>query len=354
MASPYKSLVKKVKVEAKVEAKAKAKVKVETQVCPFPATPKQSVAVHDIDIGRALMTLREGSAKDRAQTARLLGDLAFMKKVKIPEAIFPLSVLIKIDDDPVVREEAAWALWKIGDKKASEALLHALANDDWTDVREKAARALGLLGANEAVPLMVALLSLGRSVPAKLRAALAASLGLLVDPQAARVLLHAALDAEPSIRYEAVKSLGRYLFNFSQDIMEKSFSQIIRSLSPHRERIPEIRQSAIKALRICRDPRALEAIANAAMNDPDAETRKLACETLLCFDGPASESALIDALEDSNWFVRKTAGRVLAESVKRSRIYNTPRVCEALQRMERMFPSGSREWRLAAEAFASL
>lgn len=348
MASSYKSIVKK------VEAKVKDKAKVETQVCPFPATQRQSAAVPDIDVGRAIMILREGEAKDRAQTARLLGDLAFMKKVKIPEAVLPLSVLVKIDDDPIVREEAAWALWKMGDKKASEALLHALSNDDFTAVREKAARALGLLGVKEAAPLMVALLSLGRSISAKLRAALAASLGLLADEQAARVLLHAALDSEPTIRYEAVKSLGRFLFNFPPAIIEKAFSQIIWSVNPRRERIPEIRQSAIKALRICRDPRALGVVAKSAIKDPDAQTRKLACETLLCFDGPASETALIRALEDSNWFVRKTAGHVLVESVKRRRVYNTPRVCEALQRMERMFPSGSREWRLAAEAFASL
>lgn len=348
MASPYESLVKK------VEVRANAKVEVKAEVCPFPAIRRSENTEKDFDIGRAIMVLREGGEKDRAETARLIGDLAFMKKMKIPEAITPLSVLLKMDEDPLVREEAAWALWKLGEKRAAESLLHALANDSHTTVREKAARALGLLGVREAIPLMVALLSLGRSIPARLRAALAASLGLLVDMQAARVLLHAALDSEPPVRYEAVKALGRYLLNFPAGIVQKSFSQIIRSMNPTRERIAEIRQAAIKALRMCNTGAALEAIAKAAVNDPDSQTRKLAVETLLCFEGPQSEAALIEALEDSNWAVRKMAGRVLAESVKRSRVYNTPRVCEALARMERMFPSGSREWRLAAEAFASL
>ncbi len=307
-----------------------------------------------MDIGGAIMTLREGAASERAQTARLLGDFAFMKKKKIPEAVLPLSVLLKIDGDPLVREEAAWALWKLGDKHASEALLHALANDHYTTVQEKAARALGLLGVKESIPLMVALLSLGRSVPARLRAALAASLGLLVDEQAAKVLLSSALDSEPNVRYEAVKSLGRYLFDFPAEIMQRAFEQIVRSMSPARERIADIRQAALKAMRISNDPRAANAVAKAATGDPDPQTRKLAVETLLCFEGAVSETALIEALEDSNWFVRKAAGRVLAEAVKRGRVYNTPRVCEALARMERMFPSGSREWRLAAEAFASL
>lgn len=350
MASSYESLVKK--VEGK--AKAKAKVKTEVKVCQLPTAHKQESADPGVDIGRAIMVLREGQAKDRAQTARLLGDLAFMKKAKIPEAVLPLSVLLKIDDDSSVREEAAWALWKLQDKQAAESLLHALANDESTSVREKAARALGLLGVAEAVPLTVALLSLGRSIPARLRAALAASLGLLVDEDAAKTLLRAALDSEPTVRYEAVKSLGRYLISFPPEIVEKSFSQIVRSINPRHERIPEIRQAAIRALRFANDNRALDAVAKAAVSDPEPVTRKVAVEALLCFDGPAAEVALLDALEDSNWFVRKMAGRILAEYVKRFRVYNTPRVCEALARMERMFPSGSREWRLAAEAFAGL
>ncbi len=356
MARSHQHLLKQVEVSAKGGSApgGKDKVKVEAEICQFPSILKPESAEKTFDVGRAIMVLREGSERERADTAKLMGDLAFMRKMKIPEAVMPLSVLLKIDEDPLVREEAAWALWKLGEKRASEALLHALANDTHTVVREKAARALGLLGVNEAVPLMVALLSLGRSIPARLRAALAASLGLLVDMQAARVLLSAALDSEPPVRYEAVKSLGRYLLNFPPEISEKSFSQIIHSLNPRRERIAKIRQAAIKALRMCNTPKALEVIAKAAVSDPDAETRKLAVETLLCFEGAVAEDALIKALEDSNWGVRKMAARVLSESVKRSRVYNTPRVCEALARMERMFPSGSREWRLAAEAFASL
>lgn len=347
MASSYESLVKKVEVKAKVKEKPVAEVR------PIPASFKPE-SVKELDIGRAIMVLREGAASDRAQTARLIGDMAFMKKIKIPEAILPLTVILKIDADPGVREEAAWALWKLGDVRAKDALLHALANDSYVTVQEKAARALGLLGVKEAVPLMVALLSLGRSIPARLRAALASSLGLLVDLQAAKVLLQATGDPEPSVRYEAVRSLGRYLFNFPEEIVERSFDTVIGHLNPLKERIADIRQAAVRALRLSNDPRAVEAVSRAAVNDPDAATRKLAIETLVCFDGANVEAALIDALEDPNWFVRKAAGRVLAESVKRGHVHDTPRLCEALQRMERMFPSGSREWRLAAEAFASL
>jgi len=355
MASLYKSLFK---ASAKDHLeKINESIKPEdggTIVCPFPASSPYIQQNQDIDIGRAIVTLREGDAKARAATARLIGDLAFLKRQQIPEAIWPLAVLLKIDEDSVVRGEAAWALWKLDDKRAGEALLHALANDHDLNVQERASRALGLLGVQEAVPLMIALFSLGRSVPAKLRAAIVASLGLLVDNRAVKILANAALDSEPVVRYEAVKSLGRYLCTFPSETVEQSFSQIINSISPYREKVPQIRQAAIRALRFCHDKRAAEAVADAAVHDPDAPTRRQAIEALLCYEGPAVEAALLEAIEDSNWDARKAAGRVLSESVRRSRIYNAPRVSEALSRMERMFPSGSREWRLAADAFASL
>lgn len=313
-----------------------------------------SITAPPVDIGHALLALREGNGEQRACAVRSIGDAAFLKGAKIPEAVEPLCELLMFDDETKVREEAAWALWKLQDHKAADSLFYALSKDTVLDVREKAARALGLLGVRRAAPLMIALLSMGKQVSSKLRAALVAALGLLADERAAKVILQSAHDAEPTVRYEAVKSLGRCLVAFPRDVREKAFNQIKKSLSPRRERIAAIRQASIKALRMCNDRRAAEVVAKAAINDPDAQTRRQALEALRCFEGPQVETALIDCLEDSNWEVRKTAGLVLAELALRSKVHNPPRVCEALARMERMFPSGSREWRLAAMAFANL
>ena len=326
----------------------------EISVLSFPSRQPAPPREEDVDIGKIMMSLREGDAAQKAAAARTIGDLAFMKKKKIPEAIWPLAVLLRMDDDEYVREEAAWALWKLGDKRAAESLLHALANDRSFIVKEVAARSLGLLGAKEAVPLMMALLSLGRMLPARLRASLVSSLGLLANERAARVLLKAATDTEPIIRHEAVRSLGRYLSTSSPQIVEKCFLQIVRSANPLLEGVADIRNAAICALRMSHDRRARTVIMKSAVCDPDASTRKQALETLLFYSGPDTETTLLKALEDRNWGVRKIAARVLAEFVRRLSVYNAPRVSEAFSRMERMFPSGSREWRLAADAFASL
>jgi HEAT repeat protein len=308
----------------------------------------------EIDKGKVMLMLKEGNAEERVRAARLIGDYVLARKEKMPEAVYPLCRLLKNDDNVNVREEVAWALWKLGDTRCADSLFYALSKDPSVDVREKAARALGLLGIRKAAPVMIALLSMGKQISTKLRAALAASLGLLADERSVKVMLEAAQDAEPAVRYEAVKSLGRFLVSFPPEISEAAFGQIEKSINPRRERVAAIRRSAVRALRMGSDLRAAKAVAKAAVSDPDGETRRQAVEALMCFSGPEVESALLEALEDSDWEVRKTAGRVLAEFAKRSIVYNIPRVCEALIRMERMFPSGSREWRIAALAFANL
>lgn len=338
MANPHKQLSKNSPAHFRDEKVA--------DLCSFAAPL--------MDVGQALVTLKERKGKEQINAIRAIGDLAFLKRLKIPEAVEPLCEILMFDEQAKVREEAAWALWKLQDHKAADSLFYALSKDTDIAVREKAARALGLLGVRRAAPLMIALLSMGKQISFKLRAALVAALGLLADERAAKVILQASHDAEPIVRYEAVKSLGRCLVAFPGDIREKAFNQIKKCLSPRRERIAAIRQAAVKALRICNDVRAKEVVAKAAVCDPDAKTRKHALEALRCFEGPQVEAALIDCLEDSNWEVRKTAGLILAEFARHSKVYNSPRVCEALARMERMFPSGSREWRLAAMAFANL
>lgn len=339
-----------------VETPVKASRDIKHEIASVHQFPKQAMIepAQDIDVGMALLALSEGNAQKRAVTVRLIGDLAFMKKIKIPETVEPLCKVLTTDEDPNVREEAAWALWKLGDLRAKEPLLHALANDNSVGVKEKSARALGLLGVSEASQLMVALLSVGRQVHSRLRAALATALGFLGDERAWRVLLRAAEDAEPTVRYEAIKSLRRYLYGPTPDVVRKILDKLLKSVDFRHERISQIRKSAVDALKLCDDPRIPQMLSKVAVRDVDPEIRKMAVESFVYFHNKMTEQALIMALEDSNWPVKKAAGRMLAELISRFGAYNLPKVREALSRMERVFPSGSREWRLAANAFVNL
>jgi len=83
-----------------------------------------------------------------------------------------------------VRWSAAWALEKIGDRRAVPALIAALQGAD-DNLRSSAARGLGRIGDPRAVePLVVAL----SDVDSHVRRDAAAALGLIGDPRAVKPL----------------------------------------------------------------------------------------------------------------------------------------------------------------------
>ena len=305
-------------------------------------------------IGAMLLSLRKGRRNDRIIAARELGDLAISENLKMPEAVVPLCVSLSEDKDPVVRQEAAWSLWKLGDPRAHASLIKALLHDSSARVRERAARALGLLGAKEALPAMLDLLTLERHIPARLRAGIACAMGFFAGETVLKHIEEASRDAEPYVRYEAVRSLGRFLVGFSQDISLRVFQTLRNYLKPGNEPCATIRQAAIKALRFAAADEAGQAVARSLAKDPDAAVRESAADALLLWNSAQSEGALIDALSDDHWPVRKAAARTLARFIKRHGVYDSARISESLRRMERMLPSHSYEWRLAADAFASL
>jgi len=302
----------------------------------------------------ALTKLRNGKRTERIGAARELGDIALTQGVKIPEAVIPLGVSLSTDNDPHVREEAAWALWKLGEKRAQRSLMNALLDDPSPAVREKCARVLGLMGLDESLPIMVDMLTLERHVPARVRAGIACAFGYLAREHLLDHVMRLARDAEPRVRYEAVRSLGRYLVGFSEEITEKVFRFLRRYLRTGHEPCALIRKAAVKALRFSRNAQATRSVIRVLRSDPDSEARQTAADTLLIWDDADSEGALIGALTDDCWQVRKAAARNLAKFIVRYRVYDGAAVCEALRRMERMLPAHSLEWRLAAEAFVSL
>lgn len=323
-------------------------------VRPFKEVPVLSVVDLPARARAAMIALRGGKRAERIRGARELGEMALGTAVAIPEAVIPLTVTLASDADEAVRQEAAWALWKLRDGRAVPSLLKAVLDDHSPVVREKAARALGLLGATEAIPVMIDLLTLERHVPARLRAGIAAAFGHLADGALFDFIVAALRDPEPLVRYEGVRALGRFLNGFPEEISGRALKLIRKHVRPGSEACGLIRQAAVKALRFHATEEAAIAIARSLTCDPDPAVREAAAEALLLFDRRETEAALIAALTDDVWQVRKAAARTLARFIIRHRVYNAPAVTEALRRMERMLPSHSLEWRLAAEAFASL
>ena len=232
--------------------------------------------------------------------------------------------------------------------------MKALVYDSSSRVREKAARALGLMGAEESLPLMLDLVTLERHIPARLRAGIACAMGYFATERVLGHVIDAAKDAEPYVRYEAVRSLGRFLLGFTDEISARVFKILRRYMKPRIEPCGLIRQAAIKALRFSGSEPANEIVARALRSDPDPAVREVAAEALLLWNSRASEAALVYALSDDFWNVRKAAARTLSRFIMRHGVHDSAAVSEALRRIERMLPSHSYEWKLAADAFASL
>jgi HEAT repeat protein len=320
----------------------------------FPLTPKGVKLGRQERIAGALKVLRIGNHSERIQAVRELGDIAISEGVTVPEAVVPLTISLAKDNDAAVREEAAWSLWKLGDDRSHQPLIKALLYDHSAAVREKCARVLGLMGERSSIPAMIDLLTLEKHVPGRLRAGIACAFGYLADESLLTYIIKAAKDVEPRVRYEAVRSLGRFLVGFSDRISGRVLKLLKHYLRPRNEPCGLIRKAAVKALRFSNNRQANLAAVKVLASDPDPQTREAAAEALLLWDSPESEGALVRALSDDSWQARKAAARSLSKFIKRYRVYDSALVCEALRRMERMLPSHSLEWRLAADAFASL
>ncbi len=93
---------------------------------------------------------RTDNGRRRFRIAELLSDIG-------REAVDPLIGLLS-DPNPANRQEAAWALGRIGSSRATGPLLERLAVDEEDGVRFQAVEALGSIGSREAVPALISFL----------------------------------------------------------------------------------------------------------------------------------------------------------------------------------------------------
>jgi HEAT repeats len=109
-----------------------------------PAAPPPSVvrAARPTNDSGNLVALNDPAAKTRADGCIGLG------RAKDPRAIGPLSRCLKEDDNPQVRDAAARALGLIGSPASLDALQRAAGNDADRDVRRSASFAAEIIRAN--------------------------------------------------------------------------------------------------------------------------------------------------------------------------------------------------------------
>lgn len=183
---------------------------------------------------KALARLKSPDPQERASAADELGRRGQRFRKEIAQALRPLMVS---DPESVVRAAAGRALGRLGAREALPELVKALA-DRSPEVRVVAAAALWRLPDPSAVP---ALLERAKDPDATVREWVALALGVAADPRAVPELVRLLDDSERPVRLATLRSLGRvnrqealkpltqYLTNGRRDDEEKD--EVVNSIA---------------------------------------------------------------------------------------------------------------------------
>jgi HEAT repeat protein len=180
------------------------------------------------------------------------------------KAVAPALIAVLLNTESLLRQRAAEALGDLGDARAVEPLVNAMADSD-VDVVSASGMALAKIGGPSVGPLLD-ILSTGKA-PARIWAAMA--LGEMGDRRAMGPLIDTLKDRDTSVRRAAAKALGG---------------------------LP--------------DPRSTQALL-AAMKDEDPGVRGDAIGALSAIGGDVPTGAILSALSDPTAYVRHTAVKVV-------------------------------------------
>jgi HEAT repeat protein len=250
--------------------------------------------------------------------------------------------LVSLVSDPVAREYAIEALVQHGDP-AVDPLTQLLSSDD-ADVRDAAIRALARLGNRRATPALIALLP---ERPHTI--AVAAALAHLGDPQAFEPLLTLIAHPDPAVRQGAIgalNSIGHPAMPervigllHSPDAVARESAVRIAGYFGYRAAVDPIlaaasdasepvRVAALEHLPFVDDARVLSVLVAAVARDTP-KARAAAARALARVEGDAAGQALLAATSDPDHWVRYFASRSLGERREREAVGRLVAVAEA-------------------------
>ena len=197
-------------------------------------------------------------------------------------------------EDLEVRRSAAVALGRIGDSRATSALVNTL---DDESLAIDAVMALGQIGDPNAVD---GLLKLIGSEDASLRQAAVSAVNSVMPPSMSERIIPLLHDLDPNVRESAVKIAGYFGYpDAAGALVELS-----------RDENERVRCAAIEHLPFVEDERALDVLAH-ALKDETPNVRAAAARALANMDAPQAVARLIEGLSDEEVWVRYFSARAL-------------------------------------------
>ncbi len=207
--------------------------------------------------------------------------------------------LLKILKGGVVeeREEAAKALGMLGSEDALYGLVNAVKNDPASTVRANAALALSSL---EGEDCKKALKSAADDEDWEVRHDVAIAMGDFDDDSFEETLCSLMKDAEKEVRKKAIDSLGELAG-------EEKISEITEFIDDESLKI-----NAVRAISEIGTEEAVEPLKKAYYQG-DQDIREIAVQGLGGIQSEKTIDILLDALKDESWRVREDAAKILGE-----------------------------------------
>jgi HEAT repeat protein len=241
----------------------------------------------------------EGAAVERALT-RLLGRAD--ARAEIIEALVrhgPRVTDLLIEqlesEDLDIRKAAVVALGRIGDARATPALIGVL--DEDPELVIPAADALAKIGDPRAFDALLALVG---EPHAAVRQAAVGALNSLGSPKMPGRVLPLLSDDDPNVRESAVKIAGYFGYPECADLL----------LDRCRDEDERVRRAAVEHLPFLEDERATPALAR-ALREETPKVRAAAAGAMALAEGPEVSACLREALADEDPWVRYFAARSL-------------------------------------------
>jgi HEAT repeat protein len=240
------------------------------------ATEALAAAVDDADI-RVFAVQALGSIGNSR------GTMAVIRVLRLPADA----------EKATARALAAQALGKLVDVRAVKPLIVALKDPD-ENVRQWAAESLGLIGDRRAVQPLIEVLKEKSVANQRVRTSAARSLGRIGDVTGVEPLV-AAL-ADKSTRHEAIRALGGLR---DPAAIEPLTKLLLDETIGHQDQ-----ETCVWAISQIRDPRAIKALVEGAIQTKDTYVKRLARRTL---DKLLDTSFAFDAEQPAKWWAEHKA-----------------------------------------------
>lgn len=303
------------------------------------------------DIGSLIEQLMTGSADLLIDALNKLGRMADTNGADLSKALPLVLRILKSNPDEPVRYEATKVISKIKNGRAAEDLIYVIGRDPSEKVKEGAVKALGLIRAEGCFAYLSGLLNDIWNQSIRVRRAAAFAIGRL-DPKTSVNILCDSLvnDPDAEVRCEAAESMAICLLKLEKNQAGLIVQAVSSQLDFEVEQAHEVRIAVINAVTVTENSNCIDELIATLKKDPHPRVRGQAAHALAHFFDPRIEKALIQSLDREVDGAKKRIALALAYYAMKNPLGLHDEICDALIKVQKIYPRYSYIWKEAVKA----